>query len=349
MRNTITSLFFFCVFVMHAQQTPQGNVVNDYFKKQNFNGVVLVATDGKIDYLSSKGLSDRQTKTPITTKTKFKIASVTKAFTAILVMKLYEQGKIDLNASIGQYFPNYKGEGKDKVLIRHLLTYASGIENGANPMGAKPYLTQKSLDEFIGEYCSGKLVEVPGQKSVYGNTEYIILQKIIENVSQKSYAALLQEVILDPLGMINTGVINSDKIKKSLTKTYTYDDKAKTFEADKPFFIENYFAAGNMYSTAEDLLLLSNALFGNKILSETTTQKMLEIHPDLGYTAYGLWGSDGWGTFDEKFYYRTGGIMGSTANWIHTIGTRKTIIVLSNTDATNLYELSERLYLAGKK
>ncbi len=63
-------------------------------------------------------------------------------------------------------------------------------------------------------------------------------------------------------------------------------------------------------------------------------------------TAYGFWGSNGWGNFKEKFYYRTGGILGSTSNWINTLKTNKTIIVMSNTNATNLYEISEKLYLA---
>ena len=71
---------------------------------------------------------------------------------------------------------------------------------------------------------------------------------------------------------------------------------------------------------------------------------LLKIHPELGNTAYGLWGSGGWGTFNEPFYYRTGGILGSTANWIHTIEKGKTIIVLSNTNASNLYAFSEQLY-----
>jgi hypothetical protein len=81
------------------------------------------------------------------------------------------------------------------------------------------------------------------------------------------------------------------------------------------------------------------------LLSRASTEQLLTLHPDLGYTAYGLWGSTGWGTFSEPFYYRTGGIQGSTANWIRTMETGKTILVLSNTNATNLFELSEQLYL----
>ena len=100
-----------------------------------------------------------------------------------------------------------------------------------------------------------------------------------------------------------------------------------------------------MYSTIEDLLKFDQALFNNEILNEETTAKMLTIYPEYGYTAYGIWGSTGWGNFNETFYYRTGSIQGANANWIHTVDNGKTIIALSNTNATNLYELSEKLYL----
>lgn len=81
------------------------------------------------------------------------------------------------------------------------------------------------------------------------------------------------------------------------------------------------------------------------ILNSGSTAKLLAINQDLGYTAYGFRGSESRGSFGEKFYYRTGGILGSASNWIHTMNTGKSIIVLSSTNAVNLYELSERLYL----
>ncbi len=318
--------------------------MEQYHKEKNFSGVILVATEGKIDYLSSIGMANRETNIPLTPQSKFKIASMTKAFTAVLVMKLYEEGKIELNQTIGFYLSTYKGEAKDKVTIHHLLTYASGIENLAEPIGMKSYQEKLTLDEYIDQYCSGKLISSPGEKSTYSNTEYIILHKIIESVSHKKYEDLLNEIIIKPLKMNNTGVLQSDKIMNSLTNSYTFDTQTKSFVKEEPYYIENYFGAGNMYSTAQDMLLFNNAFFGNKILSDNTTNKMLEINENLGYTAYGFWGSTGWGTFNEKFYYRTGGILGSCSNWINTLEKKKTIIILSNTDATNLYEMSAEIY-----
>ncbi len=279
-------------------------------------------------------------------KTKFKIASITKTFTAVLILQLYQQGKIDLNATFGKYYPTYKGEAKDKVTIQQLLTYSSGIPNTVNDLGMSPYQSPLTIDEFIDKYCSENLALTPGEKSNYSNTEYTILHKIIENVSKKSFSNLLQENILNPLKMENTGLLNSKDIISGLTSSYTIQDSTNQITADEPYFIENYFASAAMYSTVEDLLIFNNAIFNNSLLNESTTNLMLKPNEKLDNAALGgLWYSEGYGTFSKPFIYRTGGLLGSCSNWIHSIDDKKTIIVFNNTDGTNLYEFSEQLYL----
>jgi teichoic acid D-alanine hydrolase len=352
MKQIITGLLIIIFAQLVFGETSEfAKVVESYKTENNFNGVIIVATDGKIDFISGVGLADRQSNSKITSESKFKIASITKTFTAVLIMKLYEQGKIDLNATIGKYFPEYKGAGKDKVTIRQLLTYASGIPNEGEKTGTFSYKSPLTLDEYINKYCSGNLEFESGSKSVYANTEYIILGKIIENMTGKLFDKVLQEQILSPLKMKDSGMANSKKTVSGLVKSYTQNEASKAFNDDEPYLIENYFASGAMYSTVEDLLKFDTAIFKNKLLQPKTTDLMLKFYPDLGDVAFGFWGSDGYGNFAEKFYYRPGGILGSTANWIHTIKNKKTIIVMSNTNATNLFELSEKLYLAsiGKK
>lgn len=349
--------FLFILLVFAFEITTFGNtsefekVVDSFKTEKNFNGTVLIATGGKIDFISAVGLADRKANSKILPNSKFKIASITKTFTAVLVLKLSEQGKIDLTATIGKYFPEYKGAGKDKVTIHQLLTYSSGIANELEKGGMLPYKSPLSLDEFIKKYCSGKLEFEAGSKSVYANTEYIILGKIIEKVTGKSFEKVLQKEILSPLKMKYSGMANSKKTVGGSVKSYTQDETNKAFNLDEPHLIETYFASGAMYSTVEDLLKFDTAIFSNKLLQPKTTDLMLKFYPELGYTAYSMWGSDGYGNFAEKFYYRTGGILGSNSNWIHTIQNKKTIIVLSNTNTTNLFEMSEKLYLAsiGKK
>lgn len=344
------SLFFLMILatVAKPQAEKYDSIINKYQAQSNFNGVVLVATGGNIDYYKAAGLANRDMQLPMEVNAKFKIASVSKLFTAVLIIKLVGEGRINLDKNIGDYYQAYKGEGRNKVTIHQLLTYSSGIENIIEPLGMKAYQTITPIDKFIDTYCSGKLVDTPGTKSIYSNTEYIILHKIIEQVSGKSYGKYLNEVIIKPLKLANTGICLQGKKIDGLVQAYTYDDSLKTFTPDEPYYPQMFFGAGFLYSTAQDLLIFNEAIFSGKLLGNKLTEKMITINNNLGYTAYGLWGSTGWGNFDEKFYYRTGGILGSTANWIHTVNTNKTIIVLSNTSATNLYELSEKLYLAAK-
>ncbi len=330
-------------------QTNQfAEVLNYYNSDKNFNGVALVATNGEIEYINGIGIGNRQSGTTINSKSKFKIASMTKTFTAVLILQLFEKNKLDLKANFGNYFPTYKGEAKDKVTIEHLLTYSSQITAESEEFEMLPYQLSMTIDSFIDKYCSGKLIGIPGTKSNYSNTEYIILQKIIENITEKSFEKVLEENILNPLKMKNTNMLKSEDIISGLVNSYTINDSTKVVSSDVPYFIENFFGAGAMYSTAEDLLTFDFAIFNNKLLNKTNSELLIKPNKELDNVAFGVWYANGYGTFNRPFIYRTGGIQGACSNWIHTIEDKKSIIVLNNTNGTNLYEMSENLYLASK-
>ena len=329
----------------YSQVDRYDEVLQYYNTEKNFNGAVLVATDGHIDYLNAIGISNRQSGTTLHTRSKFKIASITKAFTAVLVLQLYEQGKIDLKTPFGKYYPAYKGEAKNNVTIEQLLTYSSGIPNGAEKFKMKSYQVPMTIDRYIDEYCSGELEAMPGTISNYSNTEYIILHKIIEIITNKSFEHVLMENILNPLKMTNTNMLHSKDSVTGLTNSYTIDDSTKQFFSDEPYLIENYFGAGAMYSTVEDLLKFDAGIFNHILLNKATTALMITPNKKLNDVAVGVWYAGGYGTFNKPFIYRTGGILGSCSNWIHTLEDKKSIIVFNNTNATNLYELSENLYL----
>ncbi len=346
--KVILTLFSILLTNLSFAQTDFERVIGYYNKEKNFNGTVVVATNGKVDFLSSIGFSNRQNQTRVDSTTKFKIASITKTFTAVLILQLFEQGKLDLTTNFGKYYPDYSGEAKDKVTIQNLLTYSSGIPNTADKIGMGSYLVPLTLDEYIQKFCSENLEFSPGEKSIYSNTEYIILQKIIENITRKPFSETLIENIFNPLGMHSSGLLNSKDSVVGLTSSYTVNDSTQEVTVDAPYFTENFFGAGAMYSTAEDLLKFDSAIFTYTLLNKTNTALMLKPNPNLNGVAFGVWYADGYGAFTKPFIYRTGGILGSNSNWIHTLDDQKTIIVLSNTDGTNLFELSEQLYLVSK-
>lgn len=349
MKKQIVILIILLISKISLAQTDFSKITNYYNKEKNFNGTVLVATNGKIDYIEAVGISNRKNKIKMQTDTKFKIASVTKTFTAVLILQLYEEGKIDLKVPFGKYYPNYKGNAKDLVTIDNLLTYSSGIPDTAVKQGMNPYLNPIKIDEYIDKYCSNNVINKPGAESIYSNTEYIILTKIIENVTNKSYEEVLNEKILKPLNMKNSGLITSKKKIKGLTNSYTINDSTNEIILDKSYYFENYFGAAAMYSTAEDLLKFDIGIFTNKLLNKTNTDLMTKPNQNLNNTAYGVWYADGYGIFNIPFIYRTGGILGNCSNWIHTIDNNKSIIVLNNTNGTNLYEMSEQLYSVSKE
>jgi len=339
----IFSLIFFPTIL--TAQSPDYNTLFDYYlQEKNFNGVVLVASDGKIDFLKGGGLANRQNGTEITSKSKFKICSITKTFTAVLVMQLVEGGKLDLDATISKYLPWYKGEGKDKITIRHLLTYSSGLDDTDQRLD-EIYVHKIPLDSMIHTYFSGPLVSEPGQKFSYKNADFIILGKIIESITGKSFEENLQEKILTPLQMQNTNMLKNEDIITGLVNGYTFDTNQR-FLNEEPYFIENFYASAAMYSTIEDLLKFDQAVFRAQIVQKSTLDLMLTSNPQLYYVGIGFWISPAkFGTVESKVADRRGNIGGINTNWYHLIEQNKTILIFANTDATDLVEMREKFAL----
>lgn len=343
MKYTLGALTLLVSNFLNAQTNKFSDVVNYYNTEKNFNGAVVVATNGHIDYITGIGLSNRQSGTTINAKSKFKICSVTKTFTAIMILQLTEEGKIDLKETIGKYLPDYTGEAKNKVTGENLLTYSSGIPNCESYIGDDIYIKPVTRDSFIIKYCSGNLQSQPGTTFSYDNGNFVILGKIIEKLTGKSFEENLRQRILIPLNMQNTGMLYNKDIVKGLIQSYLYNDSLKTFGMDKPYYIENFFSAGSMYSTVEDLLKFDQGIFTYTLLKKQTVDLMLTPHKLLDNVGLGFWTSEKYGLLNTKFCYRPGGIYGSAANWIHVIDSNRTIIALSNTDATDLFDMSRQL------
>jgi teichoic acid D-alanine hydrolase len=309
---------------------------------EGFSGSVLVADKGKIIFQQNSGLANRQYNIPVSSNTRFKIASITKTFTAVLILHLMEQGKIDLSKTIGMYYPDYPGPAKDSVTIHQLLTYSSGIQN-IDQRSKEMYVLQMPVDTIIKKYCSGPLVSKPGTRMDYKNAEYIILGKIIENITGKKYEEVLQENILAPLHMTHSGYLHNGDIVPGLANAYLQDSTG-SFRNDDPYWIENFYSSAAMYATAEDLLRFDQALFTNRLLKKETTDLMTTAYPQLWNVAYSFWVSDQ--TFKNttmKVMDRRGSISGSNTAWFHFLKENKTIIVLSNSNAVDVVALREKL------
>ena len=172
-------------------------------KYRQFNGSALVAENGKVTYKGAFGMANMEWNIPNTPDTKFRLGSITKQFTATVILQLVEQGKIKLDAKLSDYLPEYRKDVGDKVTIHHLLTHTSGIPSYTGQPGFQENVSRNpyKVDEFVKKYASGNLEFEPGSKYSYNNSGYFLLGAIIERVTGKPYEQVLKENIFDPLGM----------------------------------------------------------------------------------------------------------------------------------------------------
>jgi CubicO group peptidase (beta-lactamase class C family)/pimeloyl-ACP methyl ester carboxylesterase len=249
-------------------------LVKFYAEQQLFNGSVLVAEKGNVIYKNAVGMANMEWNIPNTTQTKFRVGSVTKQFTSMLIMQLVNEGKINLQKPIIAYLPNYRKETGDSITVHHLLTHSSGLPNytdNNNFFGRESKL-HFSVNDFIRIYCSGDLKFKPGARFSYSNSGYFILGAIIEAVTKKTYTEVLKERILQPLGMEHTGYDRSEKLISNRASGYVRGmdgfENADYLDMGLPY------AAGSLYSTVEDLYLWNRALAAGKLIPHHLQQKL---------------------------------------------------------------------------
>jgi CubicO group peptidase (beta-lactamase class C family) len=260
--------------VVTEKSRQLGELLSAYHKIGQLDGTVLVAEKGAVIYRGSFGLASREWGIPSTVDTRYRIASITKTFTAALVMKLVEEGKIKLDAKITEYLPDYRKDTGDKVTVHHLLAHESGIPDYVNTGDFWLRRLGQKFDrgQLVKDYMSGDLRFEPGTSAFYNNTGYYLLGILIENVTGKKYEEVLEEKILRPAGMSRSGYLGSGAVLDKMASGYT-----KSITGWKiPFHMEvsNVFSGGGMYATADDLYRWDQALYSTRVLSEESKRRM---------------------------------------------------------------------------
>jgi CubicO group peptidase (beta-lactamase class C family) len=266
-------------------------LVQSCTNQNKFSGNILIAKEGNVIFEKSYGFADRELNIPNSRNTKFCIGSLTKQFTAVLIMQLAESGKLDLQAPITKYLDFYRKDFGDSIKIHHLLTHTSGLENFSERPDFLSDISKRAYThkEFIKTICSDSLLSRPGSQYKYSNDGYYILGAIIEEITRESYADVLQNKILNVAGMKNTGVENSSSLIVGGAKGYNFS-YGKYSNADYIDIPSTVFSAGGIYSTTDDLLLWDRALFSNKLISHKSRSLMLT--PYLENYAYGVFVSN---------------------------------------------------------
>jgi D-alanyl-D-alanine carboxypeptidase len=269
-------------------------------KKDKFMGSIAISQNGKMLYSNAIGFADIETSKKGTTQTKYRIGSISKMFTAVLVLKAVENKKITLNQTLDKYFPQI--ENADKITIENLLNHRSGIHNFTNDSMYTSYNTTfKSQKEMIEIITNGKSDFEPNSKAEYSNSNYVLLSYILGKIYKKDYASILNSNILKPLKLNNIYFGGKTNLKNNESYSHSFENKwIKETETDMSIPM----GAGALVSTPTDLTVFVEQLFVGKIISEKSLALMKTIKDKYGMGIFEF------PYYEKKSYGHTGGIDG---------------------------------------
>ena len=303
---------------------------------RGFNGGMLVAKNGNIVFEKYTGTAHLPGNDLITATTPLHIASVSKTFTAMAILKLWQEGKLNIDDTLSKYLPRFNYPG---VTIRSLLNHRSGLPNYLYFMESLgwdkkiPIRNEDVLNNLIDKKMLIPNISSPNTHFTYCNTNYALLALLIEQVTGKKYATYLQEAIFTPLGMKNTFVFDSSKITSAAP---SYDWRGGLIPLA---YLDMVYGDKNIYTTPRDLLIWDRALKANVILSPQTLEQAYAPYSNerSGTRNYGL----GWRMNiypdGKKMIYHNGWWHGSNASFIRLLQEDATIIVIGNKYNRNIY------------
>ena len=288
-------------------KTKLDNYFNALEQNNKFMGSIAVSKNGEVIYTKSVGFTDVENNVKSTNNSKYRIGSISKTFTAVLILKAFEEKKINLSQTINKWFPTLKNA--KKITIEHLLRHRSGIHNFTNDKDYLTWNTQPKTEEKMLEIIAkGGSDFNPDSKAEYSNSNFVLLTYILEKTYGNSYSDLLQEYIAKPIGLSNTYVFGKINPNNNESKSYRF---AGTWKVEPETDFSVPLGAGAIISTPTDLTKFSDALFGGKLLTSESLEIMKTIKD-----GYGI------GLFQIPFYRsvgygHTGGIDGFSSVYSH--------------------------------
>jgi CubicO group peptidase (beta-lactamase class C family) len=312
------------------------SIINFYHQKNAFNGSVLIKKNGKVILSKGYGFADKENNISASDTTQYRIGSLTKTFTSLLIMQLVAENKLSLQDTIGKFLPTFVHK---HVTIQQLLTHTSGIPSYTNDIEKMLSIMQKeqSLKEIVTNLCSEPLEFESGSQFHYSNSGYTILAAIIETITEKEYGQVLNEKIFVPLTMTQT-----------LFGATPANSKAYYLGSIEPhYIIKNTAGAGGISSSVTDLLKWDEALKTDKLISLTILSQAF-----LPRAAYDDWDADygfGW-MIDKKMFgqskshkiiYHPGTDIGYYSMFIRQPDADNLIIMLSNNGDFPRFDLTD--------
>ena len=278
LRAICALLMFFAVVSsplssVHAQQLESkiDSLLLGLFKDKSGPGAVfMVAKNGKPVYRKAFGKANIELYVDLTPDNVFQLGSMTKQFTAIAILQLAEQGKLDLKAPIAKYIADYPAG--DKITIHHLLTHTSGIKDFTKMKSLNKIAQQDLPPKELVDFFKNEPVDfAPGEKFEYNNSGYVILGYLIELVSGETYAHYIKKNIFDKAGMKHSSYANDIAIVPKRAYGYRKNDDGYVNKNKISFSIP--FSSGSLMSTVDDMLQWQEALSENTLVNASTIKK----------------------------------------------------------------------------
>ena len=297
----------------------------------DFSGAVLLAQNGHILFEKAYGSADREAHRPNQLNTQFRFGSMGKMFTMVAIMQLAQDGKIDLEAPIGRYLPDYPNKDvASKVTVSNLLTHTGGTGDIFGPEFDAHKATLRDLKDYIDLFGKRPLEFAPATRFAYSNYGFILLGRIVEEVSGLTYDQYLQRNIFAPAGMGSTGNLpESDSLPRRAVGYMGFG--ANLRRADDTLPVRGT-SAGGGYSTVGDFNRFADALISNRLLRADTLQKLISggvTSPDGKFYPYDFSGTiPGSG----RFIGHNGGAPGMNGALLHFLDSGYTVVVLANRD-----------------
>ena len=316
-----------------ALEQKVDELLKAHISVNDFSGTILLAREGRPLVMKGYGFANREWQIPNTAETKFRIGSVTKQFTSMIVMQLREQGKLKLEDSVCSFVSPCPDAWKP-VTVHHLLTHTSGIPSYTGIAAWREInMMPKTTDQMMAIFRDLPLQWVPGEKYAYNNSGYFLLGVVIEKVTGKKYEQALQEMVLTPLGLKDTGY---DWPRTIIARRAAgYEGRGANIRNADALDMQQPYSAGSMYSTVLDLLKWEQALYTDTLLPVAAKQIMWT--PFRNDYAYGWIVAPASATMfgGHRRFAHGGGINGFSAMIVRLPEPRMTAIVLSNNDAAS--------------
>jgi D-alanyl-D-alanine carboxypeptidase len=303
-RSISTALLIALLGQISPAQPFDKNKLDAYFNAlethNKFMGSVAVSKDGALIYSRTIGFSDVENNAKADENSTYRIGSISKTFTAVLVLKAVEEKKLRLDQPISKYFPTIPNARK--ITVHHLLSHRSGIHNFTDDNDYLTWNTQpKSEKDMVALIANAGSDFEPNSQAAYSNSNYVLLTYILEKTFKKSYSELLHKYIVQPVGLTNTRLGGKINPNNNECKSYIFGDGWK-IQSETDISIP--LGAGGVISTPSDLTKFSDALFTGKLLKPESLDIMKTMKDNYGI-----------GLFQIPFYGKlgyghTGGIDG---------------------------------------